>query len=84
MDWQEQKKQQAALRKKQNELKKTEDEISRLEEQKEQLESEAADPAVATNSARLFELHTQMTDIDTKLEELYENWELLASDEALG
>lgn len=83
-DWQEQKKQQAALRKKQNELKKTEEEISRLEEEKERLETEALDPAVATNSARLFELHKQMTETDEKLEALYENWELLASDEALG
>ena len=83
-DWQEQKKQQAALRKKQNELKKTEEEISRLEEEKERLETEALDPAVATNSARLFELHKQMTEIDEKLEALYENWELMASDEALG
>ncbi|MDD7641592.1 MAG: ABC-F family ATP-binding cassette domain-containing protein [bacterium] len=84
LDWQEQKKQQAAIRKKQNELKKTEEEIARLEEEKEQLEMEAADPAVATNSARLFELHTKMTQIDEKLEALYENWELLASDEALS
>ena len=58
--------------------------LETLRAQKEQLEAEAADPAVATNSAHLFELHTQMMDIDSKLEELYENWELLASDEALG
>lgn len=83
-DWQEQKKQQAALRKKQNELKKTEEEIAHLEEEKELLEAEASDPAVATNSAHLFELHKQMTEIDEKLEVLYENWELLASDEALS
>lgn len=83
-DWQEQKKQQAAIRKKQNELKKTEEEIAHLEEEKELLEAEASDPAVATNSARLFELHKQMTEIDEKLEVLYENWELLASDEALS
>ena len=83
-DWQEQKKQQAALRKKQNELKKTEEEIARLEAEKERLETETSDPAVATNSARLFELHKQITEIDEELEVLYENWELLASDEALG
>ena len=29
------------------------------------------------------ELHTQMTSIDAQLEALYENWELLASDEDL-
>ncbi len=83
MDWQEQKKQQAAVRKKQNELKKTEEQIAALEAQREQLETEAADPAIATNSAHLMELHTQMTAIDEQLESLYENWESLASDEAL-
>ena len=83
-DWQEQKKQQAALRKKQNELKKTEEEIARLEEEKELLETEASDPAVATNSARLFELHTQMTEIEETLEGLYQTWEELASDEDLS
>lgn len=83
-DWQEQKKQQAALRKKQNELKKTEEEIARLEEEKERLETEASDPAVATNSARLFELHTQITEIEETLEGLYQTWEELASDEDLS
>ncbi|MGN0344916.1 MAG: ribosomal protection-like ABC-F family protein [Lachnospiraceae bacterium] len=73
-DWQEQKKQQAALRKIQNELKKTEEEIARLEAEKEHLEAEASDPAISTNSARLFELHTKITGMDEKLEELYETW----------
>ena len=84
LDWQEQKKQQAAIRKKQNELKRTEEEIAHLEEEKKLLEKEVSDPAVATNSARLFELHTQMTEIDGKLETLYESWELLADDEGLS
>lgn len=83
VDWQEQKKQQAAIRKKQNELKKTEEQIAELEAERERLETEAGDPAVATNSAHLMELHTQMTSIDAQLETLYENWELLASDEDL-
>ena len=83
MDWQEQKKQQAAIRKKQNELKKTEEQIAELEAERERLETESADPANATNSAHLMELHTQMTSIDEQLESLYENWELLASDEDL-
>lgn len=83
VDWQEQKKQQAAIRKKQNELKKTEEQIAELEAERERLETEAGDPAVATNSAHLMELHTQMTSIDAQLEALYENWELLASDEDL-
>lgn len=83
VDWQEQKKQQAAIRKKQNELKKTEEQIAELEAERERLETEAGDPSVATNSAHLMELHTQMTSIDAQLEALYENWELLASDEDL-
>ena len=83
MDWQEQKKQQAAIRKKQNELKRTEEQIAELEAERERLETEAGDPSVATNSAHLMELHTQMTSIDAQLEALYENWELLASDEDL-
>lgn len=81
--WQEQKKQQALLRKKQNELKRTEEEIARLEGTKERLETETSDPAVATNSARLYELHTQIMEIDEKLDALYDQWELLASDEEL-
>lgn len=84
MDWQEQKKQQALLRKKQNELKKTEERIGELEAELERLEAEASDPAVATNSAHLMELHTQMTDMKEQLEALYESWEQLASDEELS
>jgi ATP-binding cassette subfamily F protein 3 len=77
-DWQEQKKQQAAQRKKQNELKKTEDAIAALEQEKEALATQSADPAVATNSAKLFELHSRMVELDEKLEALYEQWEILA------
>lgn len=83
LDWQEQKKQQALIRKKQNELKKTEEQIASLEAERETLEAEAADPAYATNSAHLMELHTQMTAIDEQLEVLYAQWESLASDEDL-
>lgn len=80
LDWQEQKKQAAALRKKQNELKKTEEEIETLEQQKAELEEESASPEVACNQSRLLELHKQMVEIDGRLEELYEAWEVLAAD----
>ena len=80
LDWQEQKKQAAALRKKQNELKKTEEEIETLEQQKAELEEESANPEVACNQSRLLELHKQMVEIDGRLEELYEAWEVLAAD----
>ena len=80
LDWQEQKKQAAALQKKQNELKKTEEEIETLEQQKAELEEESASPEVACNQSRLLELHKQMVEIDGRLEELYEAWEVLAAD----
>ena len=80
LDWQEQKKQAAALRKKQNELKKTEEEIETLEQQKAELEEESASPEVACKQSRLSELHKQMVEIDGRLEELYEAWEVLAAD----
>lgn len=76
-DWQEQKKQQAIQRKRLNELKKTEEEITSLEEKKEQLNTELSDPSVATNSARLMEIHTQLTQIEERLDALYERWEEL-------
>ncbi|MBO5246614.1 MAG: ATP-binding cassette domain-containing protein [Eubacterium sp.] len=75
IDWQEQKRQQAQLRKKQNERKKIEDEIAKLEADKEQAENEAALPEIATNSAKLFELHKNITAMEERLEVLYEEWE---------
>lgn len=80
LDWQEQKKQQAALRKKQNELKKTEERIEQLELEQQQLEDESADPANATNSARLMELHKQLGAVTDELAQLYEDWERLAAE----
>ncbi len=80
VDWQEQKKRQAAIRKKQNELKQTEESIESLELEKEKLEEESADPAVATNSAHLMELHTKIGTIEDELALLYEKWEQLAQD----
>lgn len=78
LDWQEQKKQQAMERKRKNELEKTEKEITSLEEEKERLTAGLSDPAVATNSAKLMELHTQITGIEERLLALYEIWEQLA------
>ena len=77
-DWQEQKKQQATERKRKNDLERTEQEIALLEEEKEGLSAELSDPAVATNSAHLMEIHTQLTEIEERLLALYETWEQLA------
>lgn len=77
-DWQEQKKQQAMERKRKNDLERTEQKIASLEEEKEGLTAELSDPAVATNSAHLMEIHTQLTEIEERLLALYETWEQLA------
>lgn len=77
-DWQEQKKQQAMERKRKNDLERTEQQIALLEEEKEGLSAELSDPAVATNSAHLMEIHTQLTEIEERLLALYETWEQLA------
>lgn len=77
-DWQEQKKQQATERKRKNDLERTEQQIALLEEEKKGLSAELSDPAVATNSAHLMEIHTQLTEIEERLLALYETWEQLA------
>ena len=38
------------------------------------------DPAVATNSAKLGKLHSEQVEVQGKLDDLYEEWEALASD----
>ena len=81
LDWQEQKKQQAMERKRKNDMEKSEQEIASLEEEKERLCAELSDPAVATNSAHLMELHTQITGIEERLDALYEVWEKLAEEQ---
>ncbi|MDD6037959.1 MAG: ABC-F family ATP-binding cassette domain-containing protein [bacterium] len=81
LDWQEQKKKQARIRKIQSEIRQTEDEIAALEEEKEAIEQQIADPAVACISAKLMEFHTQVTAIDEKLAELYVKWEQLSEED---
>lgn len=78
-DWQAQKEEQARLRKIQNQIRKIEDEIEGLEERNAQIEEEFSKPEIATNSAKLGELHREQVSIQERLEILYENWERLDS-----
>lgn len=80
LEWQEQKKLQAMQRRRENELKRTEEEIAALEEEQEHLNAELSDPAIATNSAHLMELHTRLTEIGKRLDALYEAWEAQAQE----
>lgn len=77
LDWKQQKEEQARLRKIENERKKTEAAIEELEERIEQLEEAFSDGEIATNSAKLQELHEEYAECQNKLEILYEKWEEL-------
>lgn len=79
-DWEQQKKDQAKLRKKENAIKKVEVQIEETEATIRDIEHKLADPAVATNSAKLNELTTELTKEKDLLEKFYEEWEELSLD----
>lgn len=78
LSWQEQKEQQAKLRKIKRELEKVEQEIEQLEAENESLDEALADPANATNSVKLQEIADKRSANDARLEELMERWEELS------
>lgn len=78
LDWQQQKEEQARLRKRQNDLKKVEDEITRLEARNEELEELLADSSIYTNSSKLIEVHKEKKELEEKLEDLMAQWEELS------
>lgn len=78
LSWQQQKEEQARLRKLENELKKVEKEIQQLEEENQQIDTELSDSSIGTNVAKLQELSKKRQDNDEKLESLMERWEELS------
>ena len=74
-DWQAQKAEQARIRKLENMLKKAEERIAELEELIAGIDEECADPANATNSAKLGELTGRQNEYRSELEKCYEEWE---------
>lgn len=80
-NWQQQKEEQAKSRKRKNDLKKTEDEIHQLETRNEEIDSLLTKEEVFTNVQKLIELNSEKKIIETRLEELMEQWELLAAEE---
>ena len=78
LDWKAQKEEQARIRKKENDLRKCEEAIASLEERLKELDVEMSDPAIGTQAARLQELAKEQSDINGKLETLYEQWETMA------
>lgn len=79
-DWQAQKEEQARIRKRQNDLKKTEDEIHGLETRDSEIDALLQQEEVYTDVARLMELNQEKQKIQSRLETLYEQWEVLAEE----
>ncbi len=77
LDWKQQKEEQAKLRKIENERKKTEERIESLEAHISELEESFSDEEIATNSAKLQEVHEEYAKCQQELETLYEKWEEL-------
>ena len=74
-DWQAQKAEQARIRKLENTLKKAEERIAELEDLIAGIDEECADPANATNSAKVGELTGRQNEYRSELEKCYEEWE---------
>ncbi len=74
-DWQAQKAEQARIRKLENTLKKAEERIAELEDLIAGIDEECAEPANATNSAKLGELTGRQNEYRSELEKCYEEWE---------
>ncbi|MCH5269797.1 MAG: ABC-F family ATP-binding cassette domain-containing protein [Lachnospiraceae bacterium] len=77
-DWQQQKEEQARLRKKENDLKKCEERISALEERQNTLTEEMSAPEVATDVAKLQAIAKEQQEISDELDILYTQWTELA------
>ncbi len=78
LDWKAQKEEQARIRKRQNDLKKVEDEIAALEDRDGQLDEQLNLPEVASDVAKLLEIHKEKEAVAQRLATLYDQWEELA------
>jgi ATP-binding cassette subfamily F protein 3 len=67
-------------RKKERRLEKLEAEIGETEKKLEIIDTEYANPAIASDTARLMELHQQREELDRHLNGLYEEWESLSEE----
>lgn len=76
--WQQQKEEQARLRKQQNDLKKCEDEINHLEERNEEIDLLLTREDIYTNAAELTKLNQEKIELEKRLEALLHLWESLA------
>ena len=80
LDYKEQKRLEAQKRKTLNRFAKVEDEIAQVEEQIEQKNNELAMPEVATDYVKASEITKEVDALNTKLDELYAEWEELQTE----
>ena len=78
-DWKAGKEEQARLRKLANEIKKTEEEIEKLETRNCEIDELLALEEYYSNPQKLVPLSTERSDNEKRIEELYEQWEELSS-----
>lgn len=81
LSWQQQKEEQARLRKRRNDLKKTEDEIHQLEVRNNEIDELLALEEVYTNPQKLIAINNEKKAVEDRLLELMEQWEQLAAEE---
>lgn len=81
LSWQQQKEEQARIRKRKNDLNKTEEEIHSLESRNDEIDALLIQEEIYTNAEKLMELHAEKKQVETRLEELLEQWEQLAAEE---
>ena len=80
-NWQQQKEEQARIRKRKSDLKRTEEEIHALETRNDEIDKLLTKEEVFTNVQKLLELNNEKKQLETRLEELMELWEVLAAEE---
>lgn len=78
MDWKKQKEEQANKRKKENELKRLEEQIAELESKIAELDDLMTKEEVFSDVQKCLEVSNEKSILETKLEEAYEKWEVLA------
>ena len=81
LSWQQQKEEQARIRKRKNDLKKIEEEIHSLETRNDEIDALLIQEEIFTDAPKLMELHTEKKQVEERLEELLEQWEELAEEE---
>lgn len=81
LSWQQQKEQQAKLRKQENELKKTEDAIHTIEDRLSEIDTLLTQPDIYTFAEKCTQLANEKSELEQELDELYVKWELLAEED---